>query len=141
MLRPTISRITAQAGVRRAFSSTPARPLAKITIIGNLTDSPELHATSTGNHLLRYSVASNSGPRDESGNQKVSYFRVTAFTREGGRRDFIQNLQKGTLVYVEGDATMQTYEDAEGKSRTALNIVQRSIDVLRRPRQAEDGSE
>ncbi len=30
-----------------------------------------------------------------------------------------------TLVCVEGDATMQTYEDAEGKNRTALNIVQR----------------
>jgi single-stranded DNA-binding protein len=95
MLRQTISRITAQAGARRAFSSTPARPLAKITIIGNLTDSPELQATSTGRELIRYSVASNSGPRDESGNQKVSFFRVTAFPPEGPRRDFIQNLQKG----------------------------------------------
>jgi single-stranded DNA-binding protein len=95
MLRPTISRISAQAGVRRAFSSTPARPLAKITLIGNLTDTPELVATSTGREIVRYSVASHSGPRDESGNQKVSFFRVTAFATEGPRRDFIQNLQKG----------------------------------------------
>lgn len=95
MLRPTIFRISAQAGVRRAFSSTPARPLAKITIIGNLTDSPELVATSTGRELVRYSVASNSGPRDESGNQRVSFFRVTAFPPDGPRRDFIQNLPKG----------------------------------------------
>lgn len=95
MLRPTIARITAQSGARRAFSSTPARPLARITIVGNLTDSPELQATSTGRELIRYSVASNSGPRDESGNQKVSFFRVTAFPPEGPKRDFIQNLQKG----------------------------------------------
>jgi len=95
MFRPTVSRITAQAGVRRAFSSTPCRPLAKITIIGNLTDSPELIPTSTGRELVRYSVASNSGPRDESGNRMVSYFRVTAFPPEGPRREFIQNLQKG----------------------------------------------
>ena len=95
MLRPTISRITAQAGVRRAFSSTPSRPLAKITLIGNLTDTPELVPTSTGRELVRYSVASNSGPRDESGNRTVSFFRVTAFMNDGPRREFIQNLQKG----------------------------------------------
>lgn len=40
-----------------------------------------------------------------------------------------------TLVYVEGDATLDTYEDAEGKSKTSLNIVQRewphqSIDCI-----------
>ncbi|KAB5570318.1 putative ssDNA binding protein [Coniochaeta sp. 2T2.1] len=138
MLRPTFTRITAQAGLRRAFSQTAARPLARITVIGNLTDNPEIHATSTGREILRYIVASNAGPRDESGNQKASFFRITAFTPEGRQREFIQSLSKGTLVCVEGDATMQVYEDAEGKNRTTLNIVQRSIDVLRRPRQTED---
>lgn len=94
MLRPTISRITAQAAARRAFSSTPARPLAKITVIGGLTDTPELHASSTGRDFIRYSVASNTGPRDESGNQKVSYFRITAFPNEG-LKGFLTGLQKG----------------------------------------------
>jgi single-stranded DNA-binding protein len=32
-----------------------------------------------------------------------------------------------TLVYVEGDATMSSYNDAEGKPRTALNIVQSKL--------------
>ena len=30
------------------------------------------------------------------------------------------------LVYVEGDAAIKQYEDAEGNSRSALNIVQRT---------------
>jgi single-stranded DNA-binding protein len=30
-----------------------------------------------------------------------------------------------TLVYVEGDASMRVYEDAEGKKQSSLNIVQR----------------
>lgn len=29
-----------------------------------------------------------------------------------------------TLVYVEGNASMDTYQDAEGKNRTSLNIIQ-----------------
>jgi single-stranded DNA-binding protein len=31
------------------------------------------------------------------------------------------------MVYVEGEATMNTYEDAEGQKRTSLNVVQREL--------------
>ncbi|KUI65406.1 Single-stranded DNA-binding protein RIM1, mitochondrial [Cytospora mali] len=115
----------------RAFSTTPARPVAKITIVGNLAQSPELQATSTGREILKYAVASNHGRAD---NPKVSWFRVTSFESEGARRDYFQSLAKGTLVYVEGDATLDTYEDAEGKTRTSLSIVQRQLEVLRKPK-------
>lgn len=37
-----------------------------------------------------------------------------------------------TLVYVEGDATNDKYEDAEGKTRTTLNIVQRESPLIPR---------
>lgn len=30
-----------------------------------------------------------------------------------------------TLVYVEGEVSVSQWEDAEGKNRTAMNIVQR----------------
>ncbi|POS81544.1 hypothetical protein DHEL01_v200061 [Diaporthe helianthi] len=115
----------------RAFSTTPARPLAKITIVGNLVQTPELHATSTGREVLKYAVASNHG-RGE--NAKTSYFRIASFEGEGPRRDYFQTLPKGTLVYIEGEASNDKYEDAEGKPRTTLNIVQRYLEVLRKPR-------
>ena len=38
-----------------------------------------------------------------------------------------------TLVYLEGDATMRTYDDAEGKKQSALSLVQTRIEVLKRP--------
>lgn len=31
-----------------------------------------------------------------------------------------------TLVYLEGDASMRSYEDADGKRHSNLNIVQRT---------------
>lgn len=43
-----------------------------------------------------------------------------------------------TLVYLEGDASLKTYTDREGKQQSALNIVQTKIDVLKRPRPKED---
>ena len=38
-----------------------------------------------------------------------------------------------TLVYLEGDATMRTYDDADGKKQTSLSLVQTKIEVLKRP--------
>lgn len=84
-------RAVAAPRLARAFSSTPARPVAKITIVGNLAQTPELQATSTGREILKYAVASNYG-RD---NSKTSWFRVTSFEGEGARRDYFQSLPKG----------------------------------------------
>ncbi|KFH48879.1 Single-stranded DNA-binding protein-like protein [Hapsidospora chrysogenum ATCC 11550] len=127
----------ASAGAARSFSTTSPRSIAKMSIIGNLADTPELHQTSNGRELVRYAVASNTGPRD---NRQTSWFRITSFN-EGPRRDFLLSLPKGCLVYIEGDAAIKQYEDAEGNSRSALNIVQRSIEVLKRPHGAAEPAE
>ncbi|CCT66187.1 related to single-stranded DNA-binding protein [Fusarium fujikuroi] len=125
----------APVSAARAFSTTTPRPLAKITIIGNLADTPEVHSTSTGREVLRYAVASNSGPRD---NRKTSWFRVTSFA-EGPQRDYLMNLPKGASVYVEGDASLSTYTDSNGQNRSSFNVVQRTLEVLRRPQAPEQG--
>ncbi len=76
----------------RAFSTTPSRSVARLTIIGHLADAPEVAATSTGNSIIRYTVASNHGPRD---NRQTSWFRVVSFLPEGPGRDYVTNLPKG----------------------------------------------
>lgn len=86
--------VVAAPRAARAFSTTPARPIAKITIVGNLVQTPELQATSTGREVLKYAVASNTG-RGE--NTKTSYFRVASFEAEGPRRDYFQTLPKGSV--------------------------------------------
>lgn len=122
----------------RSFSSTTARPLARITIIGHLGDTPELHATSTGREIVKYAVATSSGPRD---NRVTNWFNITSFQPEGPARDFLQSLPKGTMVYVEGDATMKSFTDSEDKTRKILNISQRTLEVLKRPTDREQSSE
>ncbi|KAI0131610.1 nucleic acid-binding protein [Hypoxylon sp. NC0597] len=124
-------RATAAApSLSRAFSASARRDIARITLVGNLAATPEVKATSTGRELIEYAVASNNGPRE---NRHTSWFRVAAFIEEGPRRDFLTTLPKGSTVYVEGDAVMHTYTDSEGKPRSALNIYQKNLEVLRRP--------
>jgi single-stranded DNA-binding protein len=38
-----------------------------------------------------------------------------------------------TLVYLEGDATMRSYEDSEGRKQSQLSLVQTKVEVLKRP--------
>ncbi|PGH01983.1 hypothetical protein GX51_04915 [Blastomyces parvus] len=113
----------------RNFSTTRPNALARINIIGNLGSTPELRATSSGRELVSYSLATSYGPKDD---RQTSWWRITSFVPEGPSRDHLLNLPKGTLVYVEGDASMRSYEDAEGKKNSALNITQRHYEVLRR---------
>ncbi|KAK6950014.1 hypothetical protein Daesc_008337 [Daldinia eschscholtzii] len=128
-------RATAAApGLARAFSASARRDIAKITLVGNLAATPEVRATSTGREVLEYAVASNTGTKD---NRQTSWFRVAAFIEEGPRRDFLTSLPKGSTVYVEGEAVMNTYTDSEGKSRNALSIYQKNIEVLRKPSPTE----
>ncbi|KAI0128733.1 hypothetical protein BJ170DRAFT_682518 [Xylariales sp. AK1849] len=133
-------RATAAPRFMRAFSATPSRELAKMTIIGNLAATPEIKATPSGRDVIEYAVASNSGPRD---NRKTSWFRVSAFENEGPRRDFLTSLPKGATIYVEGNVNMSVVPDTnnEGKSRSFLQIYQTNLELLKRPATDAEGVE
>ncbi|KAF2755960.1 ssDNA binding protein [Pseudovirgaria hyperparasitica] len=120
------------APLSRSFTTTRAQNSARMNIIGRLGAEPELVSTSTGRDLVRYVIGTDSGPKD---NKKTSWFRVACFD-EGPRKDYVLGLPKGSLVHVEADARIDVYDDpnVEGKRASSLNLVQRSIDVLGRPR-------
>jgi len=124
----------ASTSAARAFSTTSPRSIARITIIGHLADTPELQS-GANREFIRYAVASNSGPKE---NRHTSWFRVTSFA-DGPRKDFLLSLPKGSLVYVEGEATINTYTDATEQVRHGLNVVQRNLEVLKRPSAPEQG--
>ncbi|CAG8113295.1 unnamed protein product [Penicillium salamii] len=125
-LRPGM-RLANAAQTARAFSTSPAHSLARLTLTGRLGAEPELQTTANGTEVVRYSVGTNHGRGD---NRQTSWFRISNFVPEGAQRDYILGLQKGTLVFVEGDAKMSTWEDAEGKNRSSFNVVQRKLPIL-----------
>jgi hypothetical protein len=53
---------------------------------------------------------------------KTSWFRVTAFNPS----DYVkEHIKKGTLVFVDGDVSLERYNDeASGKTLTAVRVVQ-----------------
>ncbi|KAJ9631866.1 ssDNA-binding protein, mitochondrial [Taxawa tesnikishii (nom. ined.)] len=117
----------------RAFSTSPAHSLARMQIIGRLADQPELTATSTGREMIRYSLGVSTGPRDESGNRATSWFKVASFMDAGGSRDVLLSMPKGSLMYLDADARMDTFTTDDGRNVSRLNLIQRSFEALSRP--------
>jgi len=118
----------------RAFSTTRPSQLARMTLVGRLGADPEISETAKG-QVIRYVVGTSHGPRD---NRQTSWFRVASFAQEGPVRDLVLGLSKGTLVYLEGDASMRTYDDAEGKKQSSLSLVQTRVEVLKRPQPKDE---
>ncbi|MCJ1400136.1 ssDNA-binding protein, mitochondrial [Xylographa trunciseda] len=121
----------------RLFSSSASLPIARITIVGRLAADPELTVTSTGQEMVRYAIGTSYGPRE---NRQTSWWRVASFAKEGEGRERVLGLGKGTLVYVEGDASMRKFEK-DGKVESALSIVQQKLEVLKRPESSADSLE
>jgi hypothetical protein len=84
-------RVATLPSAARAFSTSQRASLARMQVIGRLTKEPELVNTSTGKEMIRYAVASDSGPKD---NRFTSFFRVANFS-EGAQKDFVLSLPKG----------------------------------------------
>ncbi|KAF2457313.1 putative ssDNA binding protein [Lineolata rhizophorae] len=133
--RPVASAATSAT---RSFSSTTRASFARMTVIGRLAAEPELTETSTGRQIVRYALGTSFGSGE---NKKTSWFRVTNFDEPGARRDFLLSLPKGTLMCVEADANMHTFEDNQGEKRTILQLTQRTMEALSRPRPVVESSE
>ncbi|KAJ9612151.1 ssDNA-binding protein, mitochondrial [Cladophialophora chaetospira] len=118
----------------RTFATTRPSQLARLTLVGRLGADPELTDTGKG-QIIKYVVGTSYGPKE---NRQTSWFRVASFAPEGAQRDYVMGLSKGTLVYLEGDATMRTYDDADGKKQSSLSLVQTKVEVLKRPQPKEE---
>ncbi|KAF2258687.1 glucose-inhibited division protein A subfamily [Lojkania enalia] len=114
----------------RAFSMTPRAQLARMSIVGRLGVAPE-EVTVTGDKtLVRYVVGSSYGKGDD---RKTSWFRVASFVT-GAQKDYLLSVPKGTLLYVDADARMESYTDNEGNKKSNLTLIARNFDVISRPK-------
>jgi len=103
--------------------------LAPITIIGNLTNEPELTFTTSGQSRLAFSVAVNHVWYDQNQEkqEKPSYFNVVAWRYLADNS--ARTLEKGIGVIVVGRLEQRSYEDKEGNKRSVVEIIAEEIGV------------
>jgi single-strand DNA-binding protein len=100
----------------------------QVTIVGNLTDDPELRYTPAGAAVATFNVAVNRRTRDESGQWKdgeTSFFRCNVWRQQA--ENVAESLNKGTRVVVIGRLRQRSWETPEGQKRTVIEIEVESV--------------
>jgi single-strand DNA-binding protein len=93
-----------------------------VTLVGNITDDPELRFTPSGLPVANFTVAVNRRvPKDGGWEDKLEgFFRCSCW------RDMAENvaesLQKGARVMVVGRLQQRSWEDQDGNKRSAVEV-------------------
>lgn len=102
---------------------------SEITLIGNLTNDPELTFTTGGAAKAAFSLAVNYYWNDQSGEkqEKTSFFNVIAWRQLG--EDVANALVKGKRVVVKGRLEQRTYQDKEGNNRSVVEVIAEEVAI------------
>ena len=96
----------------------------QVTVVGNLTDDPELRYTPNGVPVASFTVAVNRRMRDESGQWKddgePSFFRCNVWRQQA--EHVAESLTKGSRAMVVGRLRQRSWETPEGQKRTVVEI-------------------
>jgi single-strand DNA-binding protein len=95
-----------------------------ITVIGNLTNDPELRFTPSGSAVANFTIASTPRTFDRQSNEWKD--GETLFLRASVWREAAENvaesLTKGRRVIVNGRLKSRSYETKEGEKRTVIEL-------------------
>jgi single-strand DNA-binding protein len=95
-----------------------------ITVVGNLTNDPELRFTPSGSAVANFTIASTPRTFDRQTNEWKD--GETLFLRASVWREAAENvaesLTKGTRVIVQGRLKSRSYETKEGEKRTVIEL-------------------
>src|SRR3954471_13030607 len=95
-----------------------------ITVVGNLTDDPELRFTPSGAAVAKFRIASTPRTMDKaSGEWKDGepLFLACNIWRDAAEH-VAESLQRGARVIVQGRLRQRTYETREGEKRTVYEL-------------------
>ncbi|MFE1292212.1 single-stranded DNA-binding protein [Streptomyces sp. NPDC058751] len=95
-----------------------------ITVVGNLTDDPELRLTPSGDTVAHFTVASTPRTFDRQSNEwrdaETLFLRCSVWRQEAEHA--AESLTRGTRVIVQGRLRQRTYETREGERRTVIEL-------------------
>jgi single-strand DNA-binding protein len=100
-----------------------------ITVVGNLTDDPEIRITPSGDAVTHFTVASTPRVFDRQSNKwrdaDTLFLRCSTWRQEA--EHVAESLVRGTRVIVQGRLRQRTYETREGEKRT---VVECEVDEI-----------
>ena len=96
-----------------------------ITVVGNLTDDPELRFTPSGAAVAKFRVASTPRTLDRASGEwkdgEPLFLSCTVWRQAA--ENVAESLQRGARVIVSGRLRQRSYETKEGEKRTVYEVL------------------
>jgi len=111
----------------------------RVTLIGNVTRDPELKATTGGQSVCSFGLATNRVWKDAGGERQslVEFHNLVVW---GKLAEFCaQTVKKGKPLYVEGYLKTRSWDAPDGQKQHRTEIIVEDV-VLLSPREAEDAT-
>ena len=104
--------------------------LNNVKLAGNLTRDIELRYTNSGKALAKFGIAINDKWKgaDGAAREKTTFVDVTAWGKQA--EVLAQYLGKGSPLYLEGRLEYSTWDAADGKKRSKLDVTLTSFQFL-----------
>lgn len=100
-----------------------------VVLTGNLTQDPEMKATSSGTQICRMRIASNTRvKRGDEWGDKANYIDVTVFGKTA--ENCARYLSKGRPIALSGRLDWSEWTTPEGAKRQALQVVANDVQFL-----------
>lgn len=100
----------------------------RVVLIGRLTRDPELRYTSNNIACAEVDIAINNGKNDDGEERPADFIRVVFWDRLAENLSKFQH--KGSLIAVEGQIKVQSWDDDNGKKRYKTYVLVRNMEFL-----------
>lgn len=95
--------------------------LNKVMLQGRITKNPELRTTTSGKEVCTVSIAVDRDFKTKDGEKETDFITVVAWRNTAV---FLSKyFTKGRMAIVDGKLQTRSYEDKDGKKRTAVEVV------------------
>lgn len=105
--------------------------LNRVQVIGNVTKDPEMRTTTSGQHVLSLSVATNERWKDKASGETKERSEFHNVVIWGDlAQSLSQHLKKGMRAYVSGRSQTRTWETQQGQKRYTTEIIADQVSML-----------
>lgn len=104
-----------------------------VAIMGRLVADPELRTTTQGNSVCSFRIACDRSYVQQGQERQADFIDIVAWRQQA---DFVSKyFQKGSMIAIEGSLQTRNYQDKNGNSRTAVEVVANNISFAGAKRQ------
>ena len=104
-----------------------------VAIMGRLVADPELRTTTQGHSVCSFRIACDRSYVQQGQQRQADFIDIVAWRQQA---DFVSKyFQKGSLIAIDGSLQTRQYQDKNGNSRTAVEVVANNISFAGAKRQ------